>query len=136
MTVVPDALHIFDIGVLHHILGNGCFFICFLQDWFPGQNTPEQKCDALWKRIVRQYRGRGTQMQIGNLTPAMFADLRAPRAHFPCLTSTIKAAESRALLLIISDFFHALHLHSSIHPEEAAIDSMLASADQMYTTMR
>ena len=102
--VVPDSMHIVDLGVAHHVLRNVLFHLCYEENYLPG-STPAAKLDSLWGRIVGHYRGRQTGSQLTNLTLSMFSDLKGPRAHFPLLTTRVKAAETRHLLPIVKDIF-------------------------------
>ena len=122
LNVAADVLHIFDLGVLHQVLGNVMWQLCFVPGYMAG-DTPSARLDTVWGRIVEHYRGRGTRNQLGNLTLAMFCDPSAPRAEFPAFTTRVKAAETRALVPIVAAVFETV---AQAHDEtDAAILSLL-----------
>ena len=73
-------------------------------------------------------------MQLGHLTLSMFVNAKAPFAHFPCLSSVVKAAESRHLLPIIADIFQ--DLYDPGNAEDSAIASLLHSVELFYETIK
>ena len=97
LMLCPDAMHLLDLGVSHHILGNVFFEIVYERRYFPNIDTLEARCNALWDKIAAQYARRQTPVQMGNLEISFFADTRAPHRHFPLLSSRIKAAETRPI---------------------------------------
>ena len=52
VNVAPDTMHIVDLGLAHHVLGNVFFLLCFYPQYFPHANTPSDRCCALWTRTV------------------------------------------------------------------------------------
>ena len=55
----------------------------------------------MWKQIQDLYRALGSEHQFTNLRPKMFCDPAAPMAHYPILTTAVKAAEVRHLTPVI-----------------------------------
>ena len=51
LNLVADPMHIIDLGVAHHIVGNVLFVMCYFPAYFPAGNNPSQRCDLLWKRV-------------------------------------------------------------------------------------
>ena len=98
--VIPDFMHCVDLGVSHHALGNAIFEMVCLPHFFPTCRTNDERKDALWDRITRQYAARGTPNQLSNLEHSFFCNTDAPHQHFPVLTTRIKAAETRNLSFI------------------------------------
>ena len=101
LMLMADVLHIVDLGITHYVVGNVVFHVCYSGGYFL-EGTPQAKLDRLWESIVRHYIGNETPSQLQNLTLAMICDPSAPHAHQPCLSSRVKAAESRHLVPILA----------------------------------
>ena len=48
--VRPDAMHVLDIGIALHVLGNVFFLCCHTATYFPGPRSPHGRCELLWGR--------------------------------------------------------------------------------------
>lgn len=94
--LMPDAMHILDLGVSHHALGNVLFVLIMLPGYLTSA-TAAGRCDELWGKIVGQYAMRGTPSQLQNLDISFFCDPSAPHKKPPVLTTRVKAAETRLL---------------------------------------
>ena len=97
LNVAADVLHIFDLGLVHQVIGNVLWQLCYVPGYFTGA-TPEARLNKLWTRIRQHYHGEETSNQLGNLTLSMFVDTRAAYSRFPAFTTRVKAAESRSLI--------------------------------------
>ena len=104
LNLMADVLHIVDLGVAHHVLGNILYHICYATGPRFG-STPQARLDAFWGRVVQQYRGRGTTCRLNNLTLSMFVDVDAPHTKHPCLSTRVKAAETRGLVPVVADIW-------------------------------
>ncbi len=104
-TVCADVLHIVDLGVTHHLLGNLLFELVYIGRPSLGGDNPGERLDRLWMRIVAQYRHRRTPTQLSNLTRSMLCHEKAPWSYYPLLTNRVKAAESRHLVPALLDIW-------------------------------
>ena len=93
--LVPDFMHIVDIGLALHALGNTIFELVFERKYFPGMATNADRKDELWRRISTQYQRRGTTVQLSNLPFSLFCDEQRPHQAYPVLSTRCKAAETR-----------------------------------------
>ena len=97
LNIVPDYMHIIDLGLAHHILGNVMFELVYEKRYCPTKNTIPDRLAELWRRITNQYSSRRTPVQLGTLELSWFSDTSAPHQNYPVLTSRVKAAETRLL---------------------------------------
>ena len=133
LMVMADVLHVFDLGITHHVLGNVFFHLCYELRYFPAGATPQARLDLLWQRIVRHYRGRGTPCQLQNLTLSMFCNPKAAHAHFPCMSGLVKAAESRHLVPVLTAIFETLAVPGNA--VDATILRMLQALTGFYAVL-
>eukprot|EP00969_Alexandrium_andersonii_P359739 15453865-Alexandrium_andersonii.AAC.1 len=56
-SLMADVLHVFDLGVTHHVLGNVLWTLSFVAKYFPSAPTPAGRLAILWARITQHYRG-------------------------------------------------------------------------------
>jgi len=106
--LLADALHVIDLGFTHHVLGNVFFHICHYTGHRFGP-APGTRVHRLFERIVIQYRNRNTPSRLNNLTLGMFSDLTSVFASHPVLSSRVKGAEARHLVLPIQDIWEDWH---------------------------
>ena len=132
-SLMADVLHVFDLGVTHHVLGSVLWTLCFVSKYIPTAATPAGRLAYLWGRIIQHYRGAGTANQLGNLTLAMFCDPGAPYAHIPVLANRVKAAESRHLVPVLSSIFATLAEPGD--PTDEAIVAVLEALSLFYATI-
>ena len=105
--VMPDPMHVVDLGFVHHVLGNVIFWLCYSGEYpLFGAGRPATRLDALWLRIVPRYPPHTSQ--LGNLTLSMFCDEKAPYEHFPQFTSNLKATITRHLVPVLALVFEDL----------------------------
>ena len=109
LTLCADIMHIIDLGVAHHIVGNVLWDFCYTARYFPGFRTAADRCDALWDMVAHQYRLRRSPCQLSNLQLSFFIDTGAVSTTFPYLSTRIKAAETRHLVPILHDIWRQLH---------------------------
>ena len=57
--VVPDSVHLVDLGVAHHVIGNVLYHICYDAGYIAAAG-PAVKLEALWNRVIVQYYRRNT----------------------------------------------------------------------------
>ena len=74
LSVLADILHIMELGIDHYMFGSVFWRMCFTDRYFRGIDTPTDRCKELWHRIVRQYQGRDTPVQLNTLTVSLFAN--------------------------------------------------------------
>ena len=72
-------MHIVDLGIAHHVVGNVLFLLCYTDRFFPLIATSQGRCDAVWNKIERQYQGRQTPVQLSNLELSWFTDTQRRR---------------------------------------------------------
>ena len=65
--LAADVLHILEFGVDHQVLGNVLFHLVYNAQYIRDRHSPKERLEAVWARIVRQYRGRDTPSQLNNL---------------------------------------------------------------------
>ena len=94
LNLCPDVMHLLDLGVAHHILGNVIFELIYIVGYLEGR-TLDNRREALWSKISSQYQHRGTPTQLSNLEFTFFCDPTAPHQSYPVLTTRVKAAETR-----------------------------------------
>ena len=94
MSQYKDALHVADLGVTQHMLGNVLWLLCYTDIM---RGDPTQNMSHVWEEIVDLYRDRGTTSQYSHLMLNSFvSDQGVPRAKFPILRG--KGAEARHLV--------------------------------------
>eukprot|EP00969_Alexandrium_andersonii_P108004 4765602-Alexandrium_andersonii.AAC.1 len=69
-TVYPDSMHVVDLGVCQHVLGNAIFHLVATDTYIVGP-AAEYRLEQVWLRIVGHYRHRSTPVQLGNLLLSM-----------------------------------------------------------------
>ena len=131
LSVLADILHIMELGIDHYICGSVFWLMCYTDRYFRGIGTPTDRCKELWHRIVRQYQGRDTPVQLNTLTVSLFADESGPYAHVPCLSGRVKAAATRHLVPIILSIW--LDVRDPHNEDDNEIAYMLACLDRFYT---
>ena len=107
-TIVPDCMHIVDLGVTKAVLGNVLYEVCYTPGHSDGVDA-ESRLHDLWSFIVRQYRAKGSSSQLHTLTLNMFTDTSAPHSTLPLLSGLTKAAIARHLMPILADFWRERH---------------------------
>ena len=130
LSLMADILHIVDLGVAHHIIGNVLFELCFNARYLPGSATPAARLDTLWRRIAVHYRAKRVPDQIQGLTLSMFCDPKGPNAHYPLLVNRVKAAQTRHLVPVLRDIFETLVTPAD--PTDQAIMRMLSHLSDFY----
>ena len=50
LNLMADPMHIIDLGVAHHIVGNVLWMMCYFPRFFPAGNNAPERCDMLWRR--------------------------------------------------------------------------------------
>ena len=63
LNLMPDCMHILELGVDHHIWGNVLFELCYVPEYFPTIPTIAERCDEIWRRVghvilTSQYRSK------------------------------------------------------------------------------
>ena len=96
--LVPDYMHLVDLGVAHHALGGVLFELIYLPNYFPAHATIGSRLGEVWRRISGQYNSRQSPVQLSNLELTFFCNPQAPHRDFPVLTTRVKAAETRRML--------------------------------------
>ena len=130
-----DILHINELGVLFHYIGN-VFFNCVYNKWLPG-NTVAHRCQELWKQILHWYGELkiSSDNRIGKFSLESFvSDRKTPRKHYPKLKG-IKARESRYLLPVAVQLCRLTHEKK---PGDAQIKNILEAGrclEKMYAVM-
>ena len=99
--VLFDMLHMFDLGVSQHVVGN--LLDAFLRDDRLGANQ-DARLKTLWDRIRELYKDKKTPTRLGHLTASMF---KGGEDKYPQLSC--KGNECRHLLPIILDLCHEYH---------------------------
>ena len=95
LMLMLDVMHVCDQnGVAAHCIGNVLFTIAYHQIAPPVHLA----VGKLWVRIQQLYAEFGTPHRLHNLRLSMFSNERAPLQHYPCLTTAVKAADTRHLL--------------------------------------
>ena len=89
-TVVPDQLHVCDLGVFGRLMANVAFTAVF-DSVEQGPNL-QSRMDAFWLRMIKHY--EPGKRQIGALTLAMICDDNKPHRKQPVLKQ-LKGAEAR-----------------------------------------
>ena len=131
-TVRADTMHIADLGVSHHILGNVLYHACYCSgNRFGG--TPAARLEFLFDRISILYRARNTPNQVHNLTLSMFTDPDAHSLTHPCLSTRVKAAEARHLVPIVAALWKDLRNGTII---EKHIGAVLDAMSTFYSTLK
>ena len=93
--LIPDWMHLFDLGSAHYVVGNVLFEMVYDRAIFPHLPTINERLQEVWRRIIGQYATRGTSNQIaGPLELTYFTNSDKPHQVQPLLTSRIKAAET------------------------------------------
>ena len=133
MCVMADAMHILDLGVNHHCLGNTLFYLCYMGRYLGAALTSQQRLDRLWTKIERQYSDRDTSSRLGGLSLSMFTDPSRPHQAHPCLSSRVKAAASRHLVPILASMFD--DVRDPMSEEDGHIASMLKALALAYDAM-
>lgn len=109
-TVRVDSMHVLDLGIIAHLVGNMLFHLVF-DAGLPGGRT-QLRVLHLWGRIRHFYTVRNTANRISKLEVQMFCKHDAPRTSFPC--SRLKAAENRDLVPVLQDILRELGLRSRL----------------------
>ena len=123
--LAADSLHILDQGVLQHVLGNTLFEMTYETWIFPNGATRADRLDELWSLVDRQYVLRGTPCRLGSLERTWFCDVKSPHTSHPCLSTRVKAAETRHLLPIVAYIWSCRHDPTSAH--QSRVNKMLSS---------
>ena len=129
--IMADPMHIVCLGLSQHILGNVLFELCYCQNYFAG--TIHQRLDALWDRIAMQYHRRRSPSQLANLPLSFFTDEKRPHQGFPCLTTRVKAAETRHLVPIVASIWRDVHNRLSRHDRDVL--SLLEALTSFYSAL-
>ena len=93
-----DSLHIVDLGVTAHIVGNALLYLA-TSGMYPTTGALETVVEGIWSEVQNFYvtmGGFATKSRISNLTVSMFAQDGGVSTHFPSLRH-MKAAESKNL---------------------------------------
>ena len=126
-TVRPDSLHIMELGVVHRIIGNTLFHLCFTAGLVPGDG-PAARLARVWDSIVASYRALQVPVQLGALKLSMFCNPDSPHRQQPNLTTMVKAAESRYLAEVMPAVFS-----SFLRPGDAVDKHILACLQNLNT---
>ena len=95
LSLMFDVMHVLDQnGVTSHLLGNALFSFVF-EDL---RGPPRQALGRVWVRIQAIYKELGSAHRLHNLRLSMFCDEGSPHASYPCLSTAIKATETRHLV--------------------------------------
>ena len=79
LNVAADMMHMIDLGVAHHVVGNVLWLLCFTPQFIPSAHTPQTRLDVVWSRVASQYSSRGTPDQLTNLKLEMCIDVGSPQ---------------------------------------------------------
>ena len=122
-----DVLHILDLGISAHMIGNLFFDLVFLQ--LPGNREANLK--TVWTHVLQNCQdiehGKGlTRLEFRN-----FTDWRKPWSTYPCM-SHVKAAHVRKLVPLAAKLAIEYNTGSPAHQHRA---DMLANLDAFYTCL-
>ena len=133
LNVMADAMHIIDLGVSHHVIGNVLFKLCWEDRYFAAARTPQNRLDMLWTLVEQIYIARGVSCRIGEMSLGHFTDTRRPHLTYPSLSTRIKAAETRHFLpVLLSIFSDRCNLAIA---EDSHMLQMLRGLDAAYTVL-
>lgn len=93
---VHCVLHLLDLGVTKHILGN-VYWLMAYGGMVPGA-TPKDKIDLVWGLVQEEYRHTAENIQIHRLGLSSFCDPKRPHADYPLMKG--KGAEMRHLAAV------------------------------------
>ena len=82
LNVCADSMHIVDLGVAHHVLGNAIYLLVCTPHYFRDIATAQGRLDQLWARISQQYHHRQSENQLSNLTMSMFINKRKTNTQY------------------------------------------------------
>ena len=99
--VLFDMLHMMDLGVSAHVIGN--VLDVFLRDDRLGPNQ-DARLSVIWSRIREMYKRKNSPTRLGHLTASMF---KGGDNKYPQLSC--KGNECRHLLPVILDLCHEYH---------------------------
>ena len=111
-TIMPDHLHICDLGVFQRIIGNLLFGMVF-DRMVPGADT-KSRVQAAWYMIEGEYVNLRISQRISGLTLSMFCNEKKIHGSQPSLRG-VKAAETRWLLPAVVSAFEKLASDSDEH---------------------
>ena len=117
-SVALDAMHVLDLGVLQHTLGNILHTLCYDDVGSPWGSDAKTRLEHIWVRIQELYTLERTSTRFSNLELATFTNPSAPNSDFPCLKG--KAAETRCMLPILKTLFEEQLRDHAPPPEEMA----------------
>ena len=118
------VMHCFDQnGCLAHALAGVLFEIVFLQI---GGNRASALA-FVWKRIVALYAKVGATYRLSKLTLDMFCTSKAPFQNYPCLSTAIKAAETRQLLPVVLELSREFDTGTKHHENRRVMLGHLAA---------
>ena len=66
MNIVPDSMHVWELGIAHHVLGNVLWLLVITNTYITAASA-KARCEELWDMIARQYHLRGSSCQISGL---------------------------------------------------------------------
>ena len=117
-TLIPDILHVVDLGYGKHLVGNLLFQLVFCKANVQGANLKD-RLRTVWRGIKQRY-GPDSGNRVSQLTLSMFCDVEHPHQEFPLLTGRVKGAELRNLLRpLLSVFQEYMDPHHEAEPAMA-----------------
>ena len=126
-------MHIMDLGITHHCLGNTLFLMCWRDRYFGAGLSAGDRLKLVWDRIEAQYEHRQTTSRMGALSLTMFTDPDRPHQKYPVLSSRAKAAESRHLVPVLASIFD--DVCDIGREEDRRISAMLNGLARAYEAM-
>ena len=100
-TLALDPMHVLDLGIFQHVIGNALFTLSYDSVGARWGQTPKDRMAAIWRRIQELYRRDHTSTRLSNLDLSFISVQSGPHAHYPQLRA--KAAETRCLLPIVGE---------------------------------
>ena len=130
-TFAIDILHVVDLGITLHAVGNLFFDLVF--HVFPG--TREAATTRLFNEVLAGYvdLGVGASHRVTRILLTNFCDKDAPHKSFPCL-SGIKAREARWLLPVAASLADTYSSGSNYNAHRAHCLKNLSAACQTLDT--
>ena len=100
-TLALDPMHVLDLGIFQHVIGNALFMLSFDSVGARWGQTPKDRLAAIWRRIQELYRRDHTSTRLSNLDLPFICNPNGPHAHYPHFRA--RAAETRCLLTIVGE---------------------------------
>ena len=99
-TMYKDVLHVVDLGVSKHVIGNVLWHLVFTDIIRPTRHT---NMETVWGEIQNLYKERGTTSQFNSISIKSFTNPDSPNRDFPVMSG--KGAECRHLIPILQSVF-------------------------------